>query len=113
MNNINTNTDLEEIDVAFIQSVLNEVQVSCALPLKIPINSVVSYICQAARWFWETDNESLEERSYAIRNSDICKCDKLNKIIVLPPQIMAVHGVFKTDNKYGGVMVQMSMMCNP
>ena len=84
MNNINTNTDLEEIDVAFIQSVLNEVQVSCALPLKIPINSVVSYVCQAARWFWETDNESLEERSYAIRNSDICKCDKLNKIIVLP-----------------------------
>ena len=104
MNNINTNTDLEEIDVAFIQSVLNEVQVSCALPLKIPINSVVSYICQAARWFWETDNESLEERSYAIRNSDICKCDKLNKIIVLPQQIMAVHGVFKTDNKYDGDM---------
>lgn len=101
--------DIDDVDVAFIQRVLQEVQVSCALPMQIPISSVVSYIRQAAQWFWEVDNDALEERSYFINNKDICRHDKLNKLIKLPPQIMSVHGVFKTSNKYGGVMGDFSL----
>ena len=109
IDNFDIMNEVEEIDIAFLQRVLNEVQVSCALPMQIPIQSVVAYVRQAAEWFWEMDNDSLEERSYFIKNSDICKKDKLNKIIKLPPQIMSVHGVFKTDNKYGGVMGDFSL----
>lgn len=109
MQNFNITSELEEIDISFIQSVLDEVQVSCALPMQIPIQSVVGYIRQAANWFWEMDDAALEERSYAINNRDICKCDKLNKLIKLPPQIYSIHGVFKTDNKYGGNMGDFSL----
>lgn len=110
METINNNAiDIETVDVMFIQRVLNEVQVSCALPLQIPIQSVQSYIVQAAQWFWEMDDSACEERSYEIYNGDIHKCDKLNKIIKLPPQIVGVHGVFKTSSKYGGVMGDFSL----
>ena len=109
MVDFNITDSLSEADISFLQSVINEVQVSCVLPFQIPISSVVSYIRQAAMWMWEIDNDSLEERSYVILNKDICKDDKLNKIVKLPPQIMGVHGVFKTDSKYGGVMGDFSL----
>ena len=101
--------DVEQVDIMFMQRVINEVQTSCALPFQIPISSVQSYIVQAAQYFWEVDNNSVEERSYLIKNKDICKCDRLNKLVKLPPQILGVHGVFKTNNIYGGVMGDFSM----
>ena len=66
MVDFNITDSLSEADISFLQSVINEVQVSCVLPSQIPISSVVSYIRQAAMWMWEIDNDSLEERSYVI-----------------------------------------------
>lgn len=98
-----------DVDAAFIQRVINEVRVSCALPLQIPVEQIESYIRQAAQWFWEMDNSASEERSYLIMNKDFCQGDKLNKTIKLPPQIISVHGVFKANNTYGGVMGDFSV----
>ena len=40
---------------------------------------------------------------YVIKNSDICKCGGMNKIIQLPSKIIGVHGVYKTTSqlRYG------------
>ena len=57
IDNFDIMNEVEEIDIAFLQRVLNEVQVSCALPMQIPIQSVVGYVRQAAEWFWEMDND--------------------------------------------------------
>ncbi len=99
----------EDADTAFIQRVVNEVQVSCALPMQIPMKTIESYVFQAAQWFWEMDNACSEERSYIVYNRDICREHPLNKTIKLPEQFIAVHGVFKTNNKYGGVMGDFSV----
>lgn len=99
----------EQQDAAFIQRVVSEVQVSCALPIQIPMKTIEGYIYQAAQWFWEMDNACSEERSYVIYNKDICKKSPLNKIIILPEKIISIHGVFKTNNKYGGVMGDFSV----
>ncbi len=99
----------EQRDTEFIQRVIREVQVSCAIPMQIPMETIESYIIQAAEWFWEMDNSAAEERSYEIPNREICKQSVLNKIIKLPPQIISVHGVFKTTNIYGGVMGDFSL----
>lgn len=93
----------DEIDMAFMQRVQAEVTQSCALPFALPIDRIPEYCLQAAQYFWENDDFSVEERFYLIKNSDICKESKLNKIVQLPPQILGVHGVFKLQQnlRYG------------
>lgn len=95
----------DEIDFQFIQRVQNEVTQSCALPFALPAERIPEYILQAAQWFWMNDDYSVEERYYMIPNSEICKSDKLNKIIQLPQQILGVHGVYKLQQnlKYGAM----------
>ncbi len=99
----------EQQDAAFIQRVVSEVQVSCALPMQIPMSTIESYIFQCAQWFWEMDNACSEERSYVIYNRDICQKHPLNKTIILPEKIIAVHGVFKTTNKYNSMLADFSI----
>lgn len=97
--------NLDDIDISFMQRVQDEVTVSCALPFAIPVERIPSFIIQAAQWFWMNDDYSVEERMYFVNNSDICTSDKLNKIIKLPQQIMAVQGVYKIKSglKYGAM----------
>ena len=100
------NTKLEdEIDYLFITRVQKEVTQSCALPFALPAERIPEYIIQAAQFFWQNDDYSVEERHYVIQNEDICKEHKLNKIIQLPKQIMGVHGVYKMQSglKYGAM----------
>lgn len=94
-----------EIDYQFITRVQNEVTQSCALPFAIPAERIPEYIIQAAQYFWQNDDFSAEERYYIVKNEDICKGNKLNKIVQLPQQIMGVHGVFKLQQnlKYGAM----------
>ena len=100
----------DEIDYQFITRVQNEVTQSCALPFALPAERIPEYILQAAQYFWQNDDYSLEERYYLIKNSDICKGNKLNKIVQLPQQIMSVHGVFKLqDNLRQGTMGDFSI----
>lgn len=98
-----------EIDNAFISSISAEVTQSCALPMAVPLERIPALIIQAARWFWQNDDWSVEERMYAIPNSEICKGagagQGLNKIVKLPEQITSVYGVFKRQSSlmYGAM----------
>lgn len=91
-----------EIDNAFITAISKEVTQSCALPMAVPLERIPALILQAARWFWQNDDWSVEERMYAIPNSEICKGagkgKGLNKIVQLPEQITSVYGVFKRES---------------
>ena len=95
----------DNIDYQFITRVQKEVTQSCALPFAVPAERIPEYILQAAQWFWENVDMACEERMYVIKNSDICKGNKLNKMVQLPPQIMGVHGCFKIQEhmKYGAM----------
>lgn len=93
----------EELDNMFIQRVQAEVTQSCALPFAVPTERIPEFILQGSQWFWENVDTAVEQRNYVIRNSDICKGNRLNKIIQLPQQISAVYGVHKLqeDLRYG------------
>lgn len=95
----------DAVDTAFIQRVQAEVTQSCALPFALPIERIPEYILQAAQWFWLNCDWASVEKLLAIKNADICKCGNLNKTITLPPQILAVHGVFKVNDQlaYGAM----------
>lgn len=95
----------DEIDFQFITRVQKEVTQSCALPFAVPVDRIPEFIVQAAQYFWQNCDLCVEERYYIIKNSDICKGNKLNKIIQLPPQILGVHGVHKMQSnlKYGAM----------
>jgi len=100
INNTDANTEYEDnIDFQFIQRVIRDVTKSCALPFALPTDCIPEYILQAAGWFWENVDFACEERLYVIKNSELCKEGKLNKILQLPRQIMGVHGVFKIQEK--------------
>ena len=95
----------DEIDYQFIVRVQNEVTQSCALPFALPAERIPEYILQAAQYFWQNCDFAVEERHYFVKNYDICKTSKLNKIAQLPPQIVGVHGVYKVQSqlKYGAM----------
>lgn len=98
------NTQIEDqIDYEFIMRVQAEVTTSCALPFPLPADRIPEFILQAAQWFWANDDWSGEERYYVIPNSEICKGNKLNKIVQLPKQILGVHGCFRLNDslRYG------------
>jgi hypothetical protein len=95
----------DELDNMFILRVQKEVTQSCALPIALPADRIPEKILQAAGWFWENVDGSLEQRNFLVKNSDICKNGRLNKIIQLPAQIYAVYGVHKLqeDLRYGAM----------
>lgn len=89
----------DQVDYQFIQRIIQELTQSCALPLPIPASAIPPLIIQAAQWFWQNDDSSVEERLYVVRNQDICKkCN--NKIVKLPSQIVAVSGCYKVHPNY-------------
>lgn len=93
----------DELDMMFIKRVQAEVTQSCALPFAVPTERIPEFILQGSQWFWENVDMAVEQRNYVIRKSDICKGNRLNKIIQLPQQISAVYGVHKLqeDLRYG------------
>ena len=105
----------DEIDHQFILRVQNEVTQSCALPFAVPIERIPEFIIQSAQYFWQNCDLCAEERYYMIKNADICKGNKLNKIAQLPQQVLGVHGVYKMQSnlKYGAMgdfSIEMMMM---
>ena len=92
----------DQIDMDFMQRVIDDVSSSCSIPNPIPLKKIPDLILQCAQWFWQNDDNSVEQRFYLIKNSEFCKGNIFNKIVQLPPQIVAVQGVYKTSNvKYG------------
>lgn len=87
----------DQIDMGFIQQVVNEVTVSCALPVTIPIERVPQFILQGCRYFWQNDDQAVENKIYIIPYSAFCqKTGSFNKEIKLPPQIASIQGVYKS-----------------
>lgn len=89
----------DQVDYNFIQRIIQELTQSCALNLPIPPSAIPPLILQAAQFFWENDDQSVEERWYCLPNSEFNKCGP-NNVVKLPPQIIAVSGVFKTSNSF-------------
>ena len=89
----------DQIDYMFIQRIIQELTQSCALPLPIPANAIPPLILQAAQHFWENDDQSVEERYYCLPNSEFQKCGA-NNLAKLPPQIISVFGVYKTNQRW-------------
>lgn len=94
----------DEIDMQFMQSVINAVTQSCVLPSPIPLERIPAIILDAAGYFWENDDNAVEQRFYFIPQSELCKGNTFNKIIQLPIQIMAVQGCYRSsETMYGNL----------
>lgn len=89
----------DQVDYQFIQRIVQELTQSCALPLPVPAAAIPPLILQAAQYFWENYDGAIEERYYCIRNKDFNKCGP-NVVIKLPPQIISVFGVYKTNDSF-------------
>lgn len=89
----------DQIDYQFIQRIIQELTQSCALNLPIPASAIPPLIRQAAQFFWENSDQSIEERYYCLPNSEIKRCGP-NNIVKLPEQIISVFGVYKTTQQY-------------
>ena len=89
----------DQADYMFIQRIIQELTQSCALPLPVPATAIPPLILQAAQFFWENDDQSIEERYYCLPNREFKKCGA-NNIAKLPQQIISVFGVYKTTDNW-------------
>lgn len=99
----------DQVDYNFIQRIVQELTQSCALPVPVPAAAIPPLILQAAQFFWENDDKAFEERWYCLPRREFQKFGA-NMIAKLPPQILAVNGVYKlTDSFNYGVMGDFSL----
>jgi len=92
----------DEVDMQFIQSVVAEVTQSCVLPNPVPLERIPAIILNSARWFWQNDDNAVEQRYYFIPYHELCKGNTFNKIVQLPEQIMSVQGCYRSSETYYG-----------
>jgi len=85
----------DQMDMEFINRIIQEVTQSCALNLPLPTSAIPPLIIQAAQYFWENDDLSVEERWLCMPNSEVQRIGA-NNIFKLPKQIVSVFGVYKT-----------------
>ena len=99
----------DQIDYNFIQRIIQELTQSCALNVPIPASAIPPLILQAAQYFWQNDDQASQHKWYCLPNQNIQKCGP-NNIVKLPPQILAVVGVYKTTGYFNyGVMGDFSL----
>lgn len=99
----------DQVDYSFIQRIIQELTQSCALPLAVPASAIPPLILQAAQFFWENSDQSVEERYYCLPRDQFRKCGP-NLLVKLPEQIISVFGVYKlTDSFNYGVMGDFSL----
>lgn len=103
-NEVDKATWEDELDMAFMQSVISSVTQSCVLPSPVPLERIPAIILDAARWFWQNDDMAVEQRFYFIPYHELCKDNTFNKIIQLPEQIMEVQGCYRSsETMYGNL----------
>lgn len=99
----------DQVDYNFIQRIIQELTQSCALNVPIPASAIPPLIIQAAQYFWQNDDQAVQHKWYCLPNNQINKCGP-NNIVKLPPQIVAVVGVYKTSGYFNyGVMGDFSL----
>lgn len=99
----------DQVDYNFIQRIIQELTQSCALNIPIPVAAIPPLILQAAQYFWQNDDQAVQQRWYCLPNNQIQKCGP-NNIVKLPQQIISVVGVYKTSGYFNyGVMGDFSL----
>ena len=99
----------DQVDYQFIQRIIQELTQSCALNVPIPPSAIPPLILQAAQYFWQNDDQAVQHRWYCLPNNQISRCGP-NNIVKLPPQIVAVVGVYKVNDHFNyGVMGDFSL----
>lgn len=89
----------DQVDYQFIQRIIQELTQTCAINIPTQPSAIPPLILQAAQYFWENDDQSIEERWYRMPNKEFCKCGP-NLTVKLPPQILSVNGVYKTSDNF-------------
>lgn len=99
----------DQVDYNFIQRIIQELTQSCALNVPIPASAIPPLILQAAQYFWQNDDQACQHKWFCLPNRQIKKCGP-NNIVKLPPQILSVVGVYKTNPSFNyGVMGDFSL----
>lgn len=99
----------DQVDYNFIQRIIQELTQSCALNIPIPASAIPPLILQAAQYFWQNDDQSVQHKWYCLPNRNIQRCGP-NNIVKLPSQIVAVVGCYKTTGHFNyGVMGDFSL----
>lgn len=99
----------DQVDYQFIQRVIQELTQTCAISLPMQPSAIPPLILQAAQYFWQNDDQSIEERWYHIPNKEFMRCGA-NNIVKLPPQIVSVNGVYKTTDSFSyGILGDFSL----
>ena len=109
LNNLRTtNKDifkkLSPEDVVFYETIVDRVTSSNALPFDLPAKAVFQLIQKALKFFWEWNEQCVEERTLFLPYSEIKKAKgtKLNRLIQLPNGIEAVFGWHAVDGNFSG-----------
>jgi len=89
----------DQVDYQFIQRIIQELTQTCAINIPMQPSAIPPLILQAAQYFWENDDQSIEERWYCLPNREFIKCGP-NLTSKLPPQILSVNGVYKTSDNF-------------
>lgn len=89
----------DQVDYMFIQRIIKELTQTCAINLPMDASAIPPLIMQAAQYFWENDDQSIEERWYCLPFREFKRCGA-NMLTKLPPQILSVNGVYKTTDSF-------------
>lgn len=99
----------DQVDYQFIQRIIQELTQTCAINIPMQPSAIPPLILQAAQYFWENDDQSIEERWYFLPHKEFMKCGA-NMLAKLPPQILSVNGVYKTTDSFSyGILGDFSL----
>lgn len=99
----------DQVDYQFIQRIIQQLTQTCAINIPMQPSAIPPLILQAAQYFWENDDQSIEERWFRLPNREFMKCGA-NNLVKLPPQIVSVNGAYKTSESFNyGVLGDFSM----
>lgn len=99
----------DQVDYQFIQRIIQQLTQTCAINIPMQPSAIPPLILQAAQYFWENDDQSIEERWFRLPNKEFMKCGA-NNLVKLPPQIVSVNGAYKTSESFNyGVLGDFSM----
>lgn len=89
----------DQVDYMFIQRIVKELTQTCAINLPMDLSAIPPLVLQAAQYFWDNDDQSIEERWYCLPFKEFRRCGP-NMLSKLPPQIISVNGVYKTTETF-------------
>lgn len=95
---------LDPVDTAFVESIIEEVTASNALPFNIPISRIPNLVKKAAKYFYEWSDNATQQYWLAIPCSEISRVrsGSLNAPIKLPKYVKAIFQLYTTNMGLSG-----------